>query len=229
MKVLAVETATFTGGIAIVDNGEGLISEVKLSVRVVHSERLMPAIQWILEMSHLALDEIDAFAVSIGPGSFTGLRIGLSTVKGLSYATRRPIVPVPTLDAMARMLPYCEHHICPMLDARKQEVYTALYKWEGQRCVKVMGEAAIKPDECLRLLKGKEVVFTGDGALVYRDLIVDILGPRSVFAPPSHMRPSAAAVGEIAIEVLASGQVPDPRTLVPLYIRKSEAEIRWKG
>ena len=129
MKILALETATLAGSIAIVDDRYGLVSEVRVNLKIAHAERLMPSIQWILDASRMSIDEIDAFAVSIGPGSFTGLRIGLSTAKGLSYAAKKPIVPVPTLDAFARMLPYCSYMICPLFDARRSQVYAALYTW----------------------------------------------------------------------------------------------------
>src|SRR4030066_1575979 len=102
MKILAIETATVAGSIAIVDDSAGLIGEVRMDVKVVHAERLMPSIEWLLKASGIQINDIDAYAVSIGPGSFTGLRIGLSTAKGFSYATGKPVVPVPTLDAFAR-------------------------------------------------------------------------------------------------------------------------------
>ena len=104
MKILALETATIAGSVAISDDTSGLIGEVKINVRIAHAERLMPSIQWLLESSRVTIEEIDAFAISIGPGSFTGLRIGLSTVKGFAFATNKPVVSVPTLDAFARTL-----------------------------------------------------------------------------------------------------------------------------
>jgi tRNA threonylcarbamoyladenosine biosynthesis protein TsaB len=128
MKVLAIETATIAGSAAVVDDELGLIGEVRVDVRVAHAERLMPSIQWLMESSRTSIKDIDAFAISIGPGSFTGLRIGLSTAKGLAYAAKKPLVPVRTLDAFARTLPYCRHMICPMFDARRNEVYAAFYK-----------------------------------------------------------------------------------------------------
>lgn len=228
MKILALETATLAGGAAIVDDNSGLIGEVRIDVKIAHSERLMPSVEWLLKSSGLAIEEIDAFAVSIGPGSFTGLRIGLSTVKGFAYATGKPIVPVPTLDVFARALPFCSHTICPLLDARKSEVYAALYRWEGGHCNKIMPEVAIDPGELLRQIK-ETVVLTGDGTETYRELIVNILKDNAIFAPASKMSPSAAAVAEIAIEKIKEGVTADPVSLTPFYIRKSEAEVRWKG
>jgi tRNA threonylcarbamoyladenosine biosynthesis protein TsaB len=228
MKILALETATLAGSIAIVDDRYGFISEVRVNLKIAHAERLMPSIQWILDASQMSIDEIDAFAVSIGPGSFTGLRIGLSTVKGLSYAAKKPIVPVPTLDAFARALPYCSHMICPMLDARKNQVYAALYTWEKHECRKVMDEIAVDLDTLLENIQGP-VIFLGDGAKLYRQQISDTLGDRAFFAPESRMYPAAASVAEIALEKMGKGESADPVSLTPLYIRKCEAELRWKA
>lgn len=227
MKILALETATLAGSIAIVDDSYGLISEVRVNLKIAHAERLMPSIQWLLDASRMVIDEIDALAVSIGPGSFTGLRIGLSTVKGLSYAAKKPIVPVQTLDAFARTLPYCSYMICPMFDARKSQVYAALYMWEKHECRKVMDEIAIELDTLLKNIH-RPVVFLGDGAKLYRQQILDTLGDRAVFAPESRMSPSASSVAEIALEKIRNGESADPVSLTPFYIRKSEAELRWK-
>jgi tRNA threonylcarbamoyladenosine biosynthesis protein TsaB len=227
MIMLALETATMTGGVAITRD-DLLIGEVRISVKIAHSERLMNSVAWLLKTAHLSVKDVDAFAVSIGPGSFTGLRIGLSTAKGLAYASDRPLIPVPTLDALARAFPFCSAPICPMLDARKNEIYTGLYRWEGGSCNKIVSETAVHPADFLREIR-ELTLFTGDGAILYRDMIQDILGDKAVFAPPSRILPSAAPVAEIAIEKLRLGAVADPVTITPLYIRKSEAEIHWKA
>lgn len=228
MKVLALETATIASSIAIVDDNEGLISEVKINVKVAHAERLMASVDWLLNASRVSIKDIDAFAISIGPGSFTGLRIGLSTAKGFSYATNKPIVPVPTLDAFARTLPFCSHFICPMLDARKNEVYTGRYKWKDNTLKKIIPETAIKPDDFLKEIK-EPTVFLGEGAKIYKKLITDTLQTNAFFASVSKMSPSASSVAEIAIEKLKKGIFTDPVSLRPFYIRKSEAETHWKG
>lgn len=225
--MLALETATLTGSIAIVEDSV-LIGEVRISVRIDHSERLMNSIKWLLSSSGISPHEIDAFAVSIGPGSFTGLRIGLSTAKGLAYATGKPLVPVLTLDAFARSFSRCSLPVCPMLDARKNEIYTALYIWEAGLCRKVISETAVNPADFLREIS-QPTLFTGDGAMLYRDLIRSTLKQNAIFASSSRMSPSAATVAEIALEELPEGGVADPAALRPLYIRKSEAEIRWKA
>lgn len=227
MKILALETATIAGSVAVIDDNKGLIGEIKADVKIAHSERLMSSVEWLLRSSGISIEEIDAFAVSIGPGSFTGLRIGLSTAKGLSYATGKPIVPVPTLDAFAASLPFCSHLICPMLDARKNEVYAGLYKWKGGSCCNILPVTAMNPGELLKQIR-EPVVLTGNATSTYKKLIADILKMNAVFAPASKMSPSASTVAEIAIEKINQGITTDPVSLTPFYIRRSEAEIRWK-
>lgn len=225
MKILAIETATMLGSVAVIDSEEGLIGEVRVNVKVAHAERLMPSIEYLLNASHISIKDIDAFAISIGPGSFTGLRIGLSTVKGFSYATNKPIIPVPTLDAFARTIPFCSCFICPMLDAKKNEIYTGLYKWENGLCKKIIPETAIKPADFLIDIR-EPTIFMGDGARIYKKVIMDTLQANAIFAPSSRMAPSAVSVAEIAIEKLKEGVSIDPVRLTPFYIRKSEAEIK---
>jgi tRNA threonylcarbamoyladenosine biosynthesis protein TsaB len=234
MKILALETATTAGSVALI-NERILAGEVMIDIHTAHAERLMPAINWLLRATHTPIKEIDAFAVSIGPGSFTGLRIGLSTAKGFSYATGKPTIPVPTLDAFARTLPYCGHFICPMLDARKNEIYTSLYVCEDNICNKVIPETAVEPRYFLKHLKThiikdneKSVVFTGDGARLYREIILEIMRKKAIFAPSSKMSPSASTVAELGIEIMNQGTSFDPATITPFYIRKSEAELHWK-
>ncbi len=225
MKILAIETSTLLGGIAVADDSSGLIAEIRLNVKSTHSERLMTAVDHVLKQSGLDISDMDAFAVAIGPGSFTGLRIGMSTVKGFSYATGKPIVSVPTLEAFAWNFPYSGYPVCPMLDARKNEVYAGIYKWEGNECKKIMPETAINPADLLKEIKGM-AVFAGDGAKIYKKLIMETLKDNAIFAPPSKMSPSASSVAEIAVEKIRQGIITDPVTLTPFYLRKSEAEIK---
>jgi tRNA threonylcarbamoyladenosine biosynthesis protein TsaB len=228
MKVLSIETSTMLGGVSIIDEQRGLITETRLNVKTTHSERLMAVIDRILAESRLSLDDIDAFAVAIGPGSFTGLRIGLSTAKGLSYATGKPIVTVPTLEAFARNFPYTRYPVCIMLDARKGEVYAGAFRWEKDRFERLIEDSSIKPDDLLRGLKG-EIVFAGEGALLYRDKILEIMKDRALIAPPDKMVPSAANVAMIGLERALRGEYLNASEAAPFYIRKSEAEVKWSA
>jgi len=126
MKILAIETSTMMGSVAVMDKTQ-LIAEYRLNIKGTHSERLVRIIDEVLKDSGLEFKDLDGYAVSIGPGSFTGLRIGITTVKGLAFVTRKPVAAIPTLDALACNIPFSQYQICPMLDARKKEVYTALY------------------------------------------------------------------------------------------------------
>lgn len=238
MKILAIETSTMLGGIAIMDDLSGLIAEARLNVKSTHSERLMTVIAHVLKQAGLRISDIDVFAVAIGPGSFTGLRIGLSTVKGFSYSTGKPIVFVPTLEALAWNFPYCRHPVCTMLDARKKEVYAALFRWDKENFIRLIDEVSIKVDGLLEKIKeiltisskmppfGKEIIFTGEGALLYRDKIIEVISEKAIFAPFEKMVPSPANVANIGIKKALKGEFAEPISLIPFYIRRSEAEIR---
>ncbi len=214
------------GGVAIVDEETGLVAETRLNVKTTHSERLMTVIDHVLEQSEMGLDNIDAFAVAIGPGSFTGLRIGLSTAKGLSYATGKPIVAVPTLEAFAYNFSYCSYPVCLMLDARKREVYAAVFKWEGGAFRRVIEDTSIKAEDLLRKFD-QVVLFAGEGAALYKSVITEIMKERAVFASPEKMVPSPANVAVLGLSKAARGEFADALAAVPRYIRKSEAEVKW--
>ena len=259
MKVLALETSTLLGGIAILDDVSGLIAEVKLNVKSTHSERLMAEVDHELKRSSLALDDIDTFAVSIGPGSFTGLRIGLSTVKGFSYATGKPVVAVPTLEALAWNSPFCRYPVCTMLDARKKEVYAAVFQWEGEGFTRMIDEMPMRVERLIEYIcekflvhgnlkdfacnpplppfnKGgqggfsaEKIIFTGEGALLYRETISKVMGEKELFPPAHKMIPSPANVAYLGLQKAVKGEFSEPVSLVPFYVRKSEAEIKKDG
>jgi tRNA threonylcarbamoyladenosine biosynthesis protein TsaB len=225
MKVLAIETSTMLGGVALAGE-QGLLAEVRLNVKSTHSERIMTAVDYVLRQSDMTLDDIGAFAAASGPGSFTGLRIGLSTAKGLCYAAGKPLVLVPTLEAFAWNFPFSEHPVCLMLDARKGEVYAALYRWEEYGFVPLMHERSVRPEELLNAVEGP-VVLAGEGALIYQDRIVAAIGARALMAPHGKMIPSPANVAMLGRERALRGEFTDFAHAEPLYIRKSEAEVKW--
>src|SRR5438445_13754354 len=162
MRVLAVETSTLAGGAALLD-GEVVVGEYALDVGATHSERLMGAIDRLLTDAGWTVRDLEGLAVSVGPGSFTGLRIGLSTVKGLALALGLPIAAVPTLDAMAAMLPFAAWPVVPVLDARKREVYASRYRWDSGAMAREWEYLAIAPEELSRRLD-EPVIVLGDGA-----------------------------------------------------------------
>ena len=224
MKVLAIETSTMLGGVAIADE-KGLIAETRLNVKSTHSERLMATIDEQLRQSGMALGDIDVFAVASGPGSFTGLRIGLSTAKGLCYATDKPLVMVPTLDAFARNFPFSKHPVCVMLDARRGEVYAAVFRWD-RGFIKLLDEVSVAPEDLFRDVDSP-VVLAGEGALVYRERLLGMLGERAMFAPLEMMVPSPAHVAALGLEKALRSEFTEVSAAEPFYIRKSEAEVKW--
>ncbi len=228
MRVLAVETSTLTGATALVE-GDTVVAECRLGLAVTHSERLLPAVDHVLRAAGVALGDLDALAVAVGPGSFTGLRIGVATMKSLAFATGKPLAGVPTLDALAWSLPFAAWPVCPVLDARKGEVYTALYRTEEGRLDRRWPYRASSPEalaEALAREVSGPVVFLGDGVRPYGGTFTRILGEAARFAPPAQRAPSAVPVAELARAMLARGEPADPAALTPLYLRRSEAELR---
>lgn len=224
MKILGIDTSTMMGAVGIVDGTEP-VAELRTNISVTHSERLMLHIDGLLKSAMMSLSDMDGFAVSLGPGSFTGLRIGLAAVKGLAYATGKPVAGVGTLDVLADNLPYCAHQVCPVLDARKKMVYAAIYSQPVGERMTVMEPSVMSPEELVVAI-GTKTVFTGEGAKVYRELIAERLGEMAVFAPAIYGYPTGTAValrGHVEIE---AGRASDPFALLPLYIRKSDVEER---
>jgi tRNA threonylcarbamoyladenosine biosynthesis protein TsaB len=228
MRVLAVETATPLGSVSLVDEG-GVILERESGVAITHSTWLLPAIRDLLIEAQLSPGELDGFAVSVGPGSFTGLRIGLSTVKGLSLATGKPVVPVPTLDAMAELVPPCPHLICPLLDARKKEVYAALYRHLLGGPLHRQGDFLVLSPHALAHLIDEKVLFLGNGSDLYRELLVRLFGDKALFASANLRYPKAATVGQLGLRLLKQGCTEDLDGLEPLYVRPSEAELKRRS
>jgi tRNA threonylcarbamoyladenosine biosynthesis protein TsaB len=224
MLVLGIETSTRQGGVAIVGE-DGVLCEAVLNVEVTHSERLLPAVDRALDEARITLENLGGIAVSIGPGSFTGLRIGLSTAKGLAYATGLPLVGVPTLEAMAWALPAARWQVCPVLDARKQEVYAALFRHEPEGLRRVTEDAALPPEDLCRLIRNP-TLFLGDGADAYGALFRERLGDKMLLPPLASRGARPACVAELGRRRLLRGDRDAPDALVPRYLRPSEAELR---
>ena len=220
MRILGIETSTMTGSVALMDE-ERLIAEYTLNLKETHTSRLMPTIDRVTKDASLTIKDLDGIAVSLGPGSFTGLRIGIATAKGLAQGLNIPVVGIPTLDGLAFQLFNCKDLICPILDARKGEVYYALYK-NGKRLSEYM---ACKPDRLLEKLgsriqnPGSRIVFLGDGVEVHEDLIKRRLGRKAVFTPKTRRLPSAASIAELGLKKLKRGINSELLTLKPIYIR----------
>lgn len=224
MRVLAVETSTLAGGAALLD-GERVVGEHTLNIQATHSERLMAAVDHLLRLSGWELEQLEGLAVAIGPGSFTGLRIGISAVKGLALALGIPVAAVPTLDALAATLPFAAHPVCPVLDAKKGEVYASLYQWSGDAMSRDWEYLALAPEALCDRLKGP-VIFVGDAVETLGGLFKARLGADARFAPAGRRLPSPACVGALGHALLSAGRTVDAAALTPLYLRPSEAELK---
>lgn len=227
MRILALETSTRAGGVALLD-GDQLLAEYSLCVPTTHSERLMATVDRLLGDCGWSVEALEGVAVSIGPGSFTGLRIGVSTAKGLALALGVPLAGVPTLDALAATVPFAADPVCPILDAKKGEVYASLFHWAAGGMVRDWEYLALTPEDLCARLRGP-VIFVGDGVAAFGGILSRALGERARLAPPGRRLPSAACVAQLGHRRLRSGETVEPARLTPLYIRPSEAELRSRG
>lgn len=226
MKILAVDTATKTCSVAVVDE-VSVISEYTVNHNDTHSRFLMGMIREILDISHLSVKALDGFAVTIGPGSFTGLRIGLSAVKGLALATGKPLVGVSTLEALAFQVSATDKLICPVMDARRKEVYSACYRYRGINLEPVRAPMAVNPVKAVENIN-EPCILVGDGALLYQEPIKNRLGDMAIFADCTRNIIRASAVGHIAMNRFKSNDTDDAALIEPFYIRKSDAEKTLK-
>ena len=221
MLILSADTSTSYYSVAVCDE-EHVLAELSVDGGRRHSERLIDGVDWVLQEARLELSDIELLAVAHGPGSFTGLRVGVSTWKGLALGARLPLVGVSTLDAMARLCVVSDGWVCPLLDAKMGEVFGAVYEFNGGRRRKAHSEVVCPVEDILNDLPNG-VVFLGDGAEVYRDRIEDSF-PGAVFAGGACRFPRASAVGAEALLASEQGASSDPGQVRPVYLRKSQAE-----
>lgn len=224
MRILALDSSGLVATVAIVED-EQTVAQYTVNYKKTHSQTLLPMLDEIVKMTELDLETIDAIAVAGGPGSFTGLRIGSATAKGLGLALDKPLIHVPTVDGMAYNLFGCKGLICPIMDARRNQVYTGLYRFEEEFSV-VEPQMAISVDELLAKLNayGERVTFLGDGVPVYETLLKEGLQVEYCFAPAHVNRQSAAAVGTLGMQYYIEGKKESAKDHQPDYLRLSQAE-----
>ena len=225
MKIIGIESASMTASVAIVDE-EVILAEYTVNHKKTHSQTLLPMLDEIVRMTEMELSEVDAIAVSGGPGSFTGLRIGSATAKGLGLALDKPLIHIPTLEAMAYNFAGSTKLICPMLDARRGQVFTAVYRVDEECPETVLEPAAMDLEELLRKLEtmGKEVIFLGDGVNVLKVKEKTSLAFPFKIAPPHLSRERAAAVAALGLIYLKEGRTVSAAEEKPEYLRVSQAE-----
>jgi tRNA threonylcarbamoyladenosine biosynthesis protein TsaB len=228
MRILALDTASACGSVAV-GEGEKLLSEILLGRQETHSRHLMTMVDRALQMAGVALGQIDGFGITVGPGSFTGLRIGLGTLKGLAVVTGKPVATVSSLEALAIQCAPSPSLICPMLDARNQEVYFARYRLTGNHLEPRTPACSAVPEAALSGLGDKSCLFVGDGALRYRSQIEKTLGARAAFALPFQHTIRASSVWHLSRALFSAGKGVEAAGLVPRYLRKSYAKPQKKN
>ncbi len=226
MKILAADTSSISGSIALLDGGS-LIAEWTLRSAQTHNRRLLRSIDDLLRHAGWNLDDIEGYAVACGPGSFTGLRIGMTTLKMLAWTRGALYAAIPSLDALALPFAFSQTPVCAMVDARKKEVFCALYQPDGKGNLKIiMPYSAMSPSALAERID-RQVIFCGDGWPLYKDLMKRKLGALPVGAPPALNLIRAGFVGELALRKFKKGEQDDPATSIPLYVRPSEAEVKY--
>jgi tRNA threonylcarbamoyladenosine biosynthesis protein TsaB len=237
MKILALDTATVSCSVAVVE-GANLLGEVTSVTGQTHSRHLMRMVREVLELAGMTMAQLDGLAVTQGPGSFTGLRIGISTVKGLAVATGKPAMGVNCLDALATQVESDARLICPLIDARRNELYYALYRPGRGGPEKIVQDQTVSAEELLDSLE-KGCTFVGNGALRYRDVIHQRWHSEAGFAASGNHLLRAYTVARLALNQYRQGAVAPVEALKPHYIRKADARIpppnqpccavRWEG
>lgn len=247
MKILAIDSSGQTASVAVWEDGLTL-AEFSILAKTTHSQTLLPMLEALREKIELDMREIDAIAVASGPGSFTGLRIGSATAKGLGFALEKPIVPVPTLEGLAYNLYGTDQVVCPLMDARRNQTYTGLYEFVRTAAKGGMDDVcsdratnhydmhvikercAVPVEEILKACNelGRGVIFLGDGVLVFREQIKNQLTVPHSFAPAHMNRQRAAAVAALAARYYKEGRVQTATEHAPEYLRLSQAEREWK-
>ncbi len=225
MKIIGIESASMTASVAIVDD-EVILAEYTINHKKTHSQTLLPMLDEIVRMTELDLQDVDAIAISGGPGSFTGLRIGSATAKGLGLALDKPLIHIPTLEAMAYNFCGTEKLVCPMLDARRGQVFTAVYRVDGKLPVAVMEPAVLDLEELLAELQklGEKVIFLGDGVKVLKEKGLGSHALSCQVAPPHLSRERAAAVAALGLLYMKAGDTVTAAEEKPEYLRVSQAE-----
>ena len=225
MKILALDSSGIVASVAIVEDNT-LLAEYTVNYKKTHFQTLLPMLDEVAKMTELYLSTIDAIAVAAGPGSFTGLRIGSATAKGLALALKKPLVAVPTVEALAYNLYDTNGLICPIMDARRNQVYTGIYRFENHKLVTLEDQMAVSITDLLDKLneRGEPVTFLGDGVPVFEKTIGENLKVPHTFAPAHVNKQRAAAVAALVEIYYREGKLQSAAEHTPEYLRVSQAE-----
>ena len=225
MKILGLDSSGIVASVAIVED-DVLIAEYTVNYKKTHSQTLLPMLDEIAKMTELDLNSIDAIAVAAGPGSFTGLRIGSATAKGLGLALKKPLIAIPTVEGLAYNLYDISGLICPIMDARRKQVYTGIYRFTDHQLKVVEDQMAVPMETVIEKLNqyGEAVTFLGDGVPVFHELIAEKMTVPYSFAPAHVNKQRAAAVAALGENYYRQGKTETAIEHVPDYLRVSQAE-----
>lgn len=225
MKILAIDSSGLVASAAIIED-ENMVAEYTINYKKTHSQTLLPMIDEIVKMTDSDLSTIDAIAIAGGPGSFTGLRIGSATAKGLGLALNKPLIHIPTVDGLAFNLYGTDKIICPIMDAKRNQVYTGLYEFNKEQFHIIEPQMAVSIDEIVDKINtiGRTVIFVGDGICVYEKQIQEKIKADFLFAPAHLNKQRAAAIGTLAKKYFEEGKIETATEHKPDYLRLSQAE-----
>ncbi|SDB36560.1 tRNA (adenosine(37)-N6)-threonylcarbamoyltransferase complex dimerization subunit type 1 TsaB [Eubacterium oxidoreducens] len=225
MKVLGIDSSGLVASVALVED-DNLLAEYTVNYKKTHSQTLLPMLEEIKKMTELDLESVDAIAVAAGPGSFTGLRIGSATAKGLGLALEKPLVAVPTVDALAYNLIGHRDYVCPIMDARRNQTYTGLYRFDGNEMVILQEQTAVGIEKVVENLNRRDeaVCFLGDGVAVFQSYIEEHLRVPYSFAPAHMNKQRAGSVAALGLVKAKAGQIVSSDEFAPEYLRLSQAE-----
>ncbi|MGV7221879.1 MAG: tRNA (adenosine(37)-N6)-threonylcarbamoyltransferase complex dimerization subunit type 1 TsaB [Nitrospinales bacterium] len=227
MKILGVDSSSPDCSVALLENNK-ILSQHCGNRKASFSDQLLPMVDEVLSSSNINIENIDGFAVTNGPGSFTGLRVGLSLVKGLVLVTEKPFVGVDTLEALASLIPKTDYQVCPLLDARKSEVYCAMFAYEENQLTRITENSAIKPENLCKTIS-RPTIFIGSGLITYRQLLIDTLGELFIEGKALEDDSVAASASRLAFGDIEKKKNFDLSSLKINYVRKSEAELNYTG
>ncbi|MGL5633983.1 MAG: tRNA (adenosine(37)-N6)-threonylcarbamoyltransferase complex dimerization subunit type 1 TsaB [Sarcina sp.] len=228
MLILCIDSSSTTATCALVNENQ-ILAEINLNNKREHSAIVMDLIDELLQSYKLSIKDVDAFAVSEGPGSFTGLRIGMASIKGLAFGTNKPCISISTLDTLAYNAITFDGIICPIIDALRDNVYSNLYKTNNGSLISISEASCIAVDDLIAELKTKneKIIFVGDGVAKHRGKLKEEL-PNAVFAPLNALYPKASSLGELAIKKLSNGETCTPNDFNPIYLKKTQAETEYE-
>lgn len=219
MLVLAIDTSTKAGSVALFDDKKGLLGEIIINIDRNHSDTMMKAIDYLFDISKKKIDDLSKIAVTEGPGSFTGIRVGMGIVKGLVFGKNIEVVSMNTLDLLAEEVIF-EGEVVPLIDARKGRVYYSIYEKNASKTKRILNYMDGELEKILETLKNRKICFTGDASYIYKNEIINIMGENAIFLPESRILPRASILAEKALNL----EKVNPIILEPYYHSKTQAE-----